>query len=248
MDTWKYFDITHSEHLLCNPLSEQKLDQLLELLRLEAGSRVLEIAAGKGEFITRLAERYGVAGVAVDLSPFCVEEAREKLRERAPRAEIAVLEMDGADYRPDAAAPFELAACLGASWIFGGHRGTLQALSEMVPPGGLVAAGEPYWRREPPAEYLRATEWQPDTFGTHYENVQAGEMMGLEPLYALVSSQDDWDRYEGLQWYAAARYARAHPDDPDVETLLERVSRSRELYLKWGRRTLGWAVYLFRKG
>jgi hypothetical protein len=44
-----------------------------------------------------------------------------------------------------------------------------------------------------------------------------------------------------------AAHAQQHPDDPDLEELTERVNQSRDTYLKWGRNTLGWAVYLFRK-
>ena len=56
---------------------------------------------------------------------------------------------------------------------------------------------------------------------------------------------DEWDRYETLQRRAAARFAAAHPDDPDVPELLSRVERSRHEYLTWGRETLGWSLYLF---
>jgi len=62
----------------------------------------------------------------------------------------------------------------------------------------------------------------------------------------MVSNKDDWDRYEALQWYAATEYAWANPDDPDLAELLRRVARGREIYLRWGRDTLGWALYLFR--
>lgn len=56
----------------------------------------------------------------------------------------------------------------------------------------------------------------------------------------MVSSPDNWDRYEGLQWYAAAKYARSNPGDPDLPEQMERVNRSRECYLRWGRDCLGW--------
>jgi cyclopropane fatty-acyl-phospholipid synthase-like methyltransferase len=56
MDTWKFYDITHREHVICNPTSEKKLARLVELLRLPADSRVVDIACGKGEFLTRLVE------------------------------------------------------------------------------------------------------------------------------------------------------------------------------------------------
>jgi hypothetical protein len=84
--------------------------------------------------------------------------------------------------------------------------------------------------------------------GTHYQNAEAGREHGLELAYTLVSSQDDWDRYEGLQWYAAETWAGDHRDDPDVETVLKRVRESKAAYLRWGRETLGWAVYVFSKG
>jgi hypothetical protein len=66
-------------------------------------------------------------------------------------------------------------------------------------------------------------------------------------LYTLVSNHDDWDVYEGLQWFASEQYALDHPDDPDVPELRRRMAGQKQEYLRWGRDTLGWALYLFRK-
>jgi hypothetical protein len=63
----------------------------------------------------------------------------------------------------------------------------------------------------------------------------------------LVSSPDDWDRYEGLQWYAATEGADKHPEDPDVKEVLKQVGENRESYLRWGRETIGWSIYVFKK-
>ena len=38
----------------------------------------------------------------------------------------------------------------------------------------------------------------------------------------------------------------AHPDDPDLPELLERVAKDKSVYLRWGRDTVGWAIYVFR--
>jgi SAM-dependent methyltransferase len=247
MDRWKFFDITHREHILCNPMSIEKFEQLIALLRLGRGAQVLEIATGKGEFIIRLAERYGIGGVGVDLSPYCIADARRKHQQRVPDAQLRFLEMDGADYEPEGPESFDLVACIGASWIYGGHRGTLQALEEMAAPGSWIVVGEPYWRREPEAEYLEAIGAERSTYGTHNQNVEVGQELGLEVVYTLVSSQDDWDQYEGLQWYAADEWAGEHPEDPDVKEVLKQVRDSKAAYLKWGRETLGWAIYVFRK-
>jgi SAM-dependent methyltransferase len=246
MDRWKFFDITHTDHVLCNPMSSAALDEMIGLLELPAGGRVLDIACGKGEFLVRLVERYGVRGVGIDLSPYVVRDLQAKAAERVPDADVDVLEMDGAEYRGEPGS-FDLASCLGASWTFGGHDGTLRALAGFVRPGGLVLVGEPYWRQPPSPEYLAAAGFTAEEFGTNAENVAAGERLGLAPLYALPSAVEDFDRYEALQWRAADRWAVAHPDDPDRDEVLERVAHDRHTYLTWQRDTLGWALYLFRR-
>jgi hypothetical protein len=182
--------------------------------------------------------------VGVDISPFHMAELREAAARRAPAADLELLEMGGADYE---AAPgsFDLACCLGASWIFGGHAGTLRALRAATRPGGQVLVGESFWCREPDPAYLAWSGMHREEFRTHSENVATGVAEGLAPLLALVSNGDEWDRYETLQWRAAARFAAANPGDPDVPELLRRVEKSRFEYLTWGRETLGWALYLF---
>jgi len=246
MDTWKFFDITHREHVVCNPTSEDKMARLVDLLRLPAGARVVDIACGKGEFLIRLAEAYSIRGVGIDVSPFCVAEAQKKSQVRTPNAEVVFSQMNGSNFRPEAPRSLALASCIGASWVFGGYPETLDALSGMVAPGSWVIVGEPYWLQEPSDEYLTVSGVTRDSLGTHYGNVEAGELCGLELVHTFVSSKDDWDQYEGLQWYATAEYAGSHPDDPDLPELLERVAKAKAVYLRWGRETLGWAMYVFR--
>ena len=246
MDTWKFFDITHREHVVCNPVNEEKLARLVKLLRLPAGARVVDIACGKGEFLIRLAEAYGARGAGIDISPFFIAEAERRLEARAPGAGITFTRMNGADFKPDAPHSLDLASCIGASWVFGGHADTIEALIGMVRPGGWVIVGEPYWRQEPPGDYLEACGCAREDFGSHSANAKAGGQLGLELVHTIVSSKDDWDRYEGLQWFATDEYARAHPDDPDLAELTERVNKARAAHLRWGRDTLGWAIYLFR--
>ena len=157
-----------------------------------------------------------------------------------------LIEANGADFKADEPHSFSLASCIGASWIFGGHAGTLDALVSMVEPGGWVITGEPYWLQEPCDDYLEASGDELEGFGTHASNVEAGEHRGLDLVHTLVSNTDDWDRYEGLQWYATSEFARTHPSDPDLPELVERVEKAKAVYLRWGRETLGWAIYVFR--
>jgi cyclopropane fatty-acyl-phospholipid synthase-like methyltransferase len=246
MDRWKYFAITHRDHVVCNPTSAAKLDELVDLLPLRPGSRVLDVACGKAELLARIAERHEATGVGVDLSPYEVEAARTNVATRGLGGRIEIVEMDGADY-PVAPGSFEAALCIGATWVWGGYRGTLDALRTMVVPGGLVLVGEPFKMKEPHADYAAAEPEFVSNLVTHAENVEIAQAAGLRLLYAVVSNQDDWDRYEGLQTRAAELYAAQHPEDPDVDELLRLRHAVDAVHLKWGRDTLSWAIYLFRK-
>jgi SAM-dependent methyltransferase len=245
LDSWKFFDITHRDHVICNPLSVEKVDELVQLLDLPAGARVLDIACGKAEILVRTVERYGCTGIGVDLSPFAANDARALADRRVP-GKLEIVEQDGAAFQAEPAS-FDLSMCVGASWTFGGHEGTLRALAGWVRPGGLIVAGEPFWKKEPPADYLEAGGMDRSLFADHHGNVTTGLEQGLTLLYTLVSSDDDWDRYQGLNWRAAEQWAAANPDDPDRETVLTRMRNDRDRYLRWERDLLGWAVYVFRR-
>lgn len=248
MDKWKFYDITHKEHKLCNPISIESINTLINMLELEPQSKILDIATGKAEFLIQLAEKKGISGVGIDLSPKHMADARKKLERRLPNTKkIKLLEMDGANYKPEQEESFDLVSCVGASWIYKGHKGTLTFLKRMVKPGGYIVDGEPFWITNPPEEYVELSGMGKDEFATHYQNVVIGEKLGLDLIYTFVSSKEDWDRYEGLQWYASDKYIRNNPDDPDNQSLIEEVSKNKKAYLKYGRDCLGFAIYLFRK-
>lgn len=247
MNTWKFYDITHKKHLVCNPTSEAKLVHLVRLLDLPKGAGVVDIACGKGEFLIRLAEEYEVRGLGVDISPHCIEDCKKKAADRLSKPNIKFTQMDGAEFRPEQPASLHLAACIGASWVFEDHNETLKTLKNWVVPGGLVVVGEPFWLHDPSQEYLDASGSQRENFGTHADNVKVGEKHGLQLVYTIVSDKNDWDQYEGLQWLAADEYARQNPNDPDLTELMNRVTSNKNIYLKWGRDTIGWAIYIFRR-
>ncbi len=148
MDIWKYYDITHKEHLICNPTSEKKLDELIDLILFDPGQKAVDFACGKGEFLIRLAGKHGVRGLGVDRSHSYLEEARS--RHAKAGGDITFLEMDGAAFRPDNDEGFQMASCLGASFVFGGYRQTLQRLASMVGNGGWVISGEQLANRSSP--------------------------------------------------------------------------------------------------
>ena len=111
----------------------------------------------------------------------------------------------------------------------------------------MVIIGEPYWLKEPDDEYLQMIGMKKDEFNSHYKNIDVGEKEGLNCIYTLVSSHDDWDHYETLQWWSANEYVINNPGDPDNAELLDKINKAKMEYLLYGRDTLGWAIYVFKK-
>ena len=234
---------------MLNPCDPAKLEQLFDLMDLPNGAKVLDIGSGKGEALLRLAGRRELSGVGVDISPHFTQEARIRAEALGPAASgLSFVAMDGRTY--EAATDFDAVLCLGASWVFGGMRGTAQSMSERVRPGGFVVIGEPHLVRPPSCDYLQALtdlNLEPEAELTLAENVAAAESCGLVTLFSLASSQDEYDAYEWHRVRAAEMYAMGHPDDPDVPELLRRVRTHRDLYLRYAREVVGWALYLFQK-
>ena len=152
--------------------------------------------------------------------------------------------MDALQFSADP--PFDAAACVGATHIFGGFPGTLLALKRLVRPGGYVLIGDLYWRLDPSDEYLAILGDARENHFSHRDNVMAGVEEGLTPLYTAVSSEDDWDHFEGRFW---ARRLRAEPGTTPDAKLAEKRQRAMkwlDAYLRWGRDTLGFGLYLFQ--
>ena len=247
MDIWKYYNITHKKHVVLNPMSIDKLDGLFSLLNFKPGSKVLDIACGKGEFLIRLVELFNISGTGVDISPYFLKDFKEKKNERVANSDIKLLEMDGAKYRPKTNELFDLTMCIGASFTYNGFIGTINALKKMTKPSGMIILGEPYWLKEPDEEYLKMSGIKKEEYNSHYGNIDIGEKEGLNCIYTLVSSHDDWDHYETLQWWSVHDYVTANPNDPDNAELLDKINKAKMEYLLYGRDTLGWAIYVLKK-
>lgn len=246
MDPFKFTTIAHRDHVFCNPLGEQTVEHCLALLALTPEDRVLDVGCGKGEFLIRLVERTGARAVGVDTNPGFLREAAERAAGRIPEEKLSLHLTDIADF-PVLADSFAATLCVGSTHAYGDYSSTLRALCRLTRPGGRILVGEGYWKRTPDPEYLRFLGAQPTDCTDHAGNVAAGIEQGLVPLYTAVSSDEDWDRYEDLYASTMDAYITTHPEDPDAAALGARMRGWRNGYLRWGRDTLGFGVYLFQK-
>lgn len=145
-----------------------------------------------------------------------------------------------ASAQPLPAGPYDAALCLGASFVFGGLAGTLDALEPAVRPGGHVVVGEPFWRKLPlPEDY----EDRGDPYTTLDGTVTIFGAFGLPVVSVLASSEDDWDRYETQHWDAVERWLAEYPADPEAAEIRSRHEHAKRVYTRHGRDYLGWAIF-----
>src|SRR5438046_2670661 len=132
MNKQKFSAIAHRDHDYCNPVSAAKVERLLDLLPLDASSRVLDLGCGRAELSLRIIERFGSTVVAVDNSSMMLDAARERADWTGA---LAKLHLDDIDIREFQADPetFHLSVMLGGGGISGG----------MAAGATAIFAGEP---------------------------------------------------------------------------------------------------------
>jgi ubiquinone/menaquinone biosynthesis C-methylase UbiE len=238
-------EISETNHRILNAYTEEKLMLLGEICRLKPDMRQLDLACGKAEMLCQWANRWGIQGIGVDISKVFLAAARERAAELGVEQQITLVEGDAGQYLA-AAKSFDIVSCIGATWIGGGLTGTLRQMQQAVKEDGLILVGEPYWIDPPPVEAYEAHGFTQDDFASLAGTLDRFESVDLELVEMVLADPDSWDRYSAAQWWTTNEWMRANPDDPDLPALREMTTHWRRTYLTYGRRYLGWGVFVLR--
>jgi len=242
-------EIAEANHRILDPFTDAQLMEVGEVARVKQGTRVLDLACGKGEMLCRWAQDFGSRGVGIDISEVFVTAARRRAENLGVADRVVIEQGDAQTFEPEPGA-FDLASCIGATWIGNGVAGTIDLLRHAITPDGLLLIGEPYWREPPSPEAVRALG--EDVAAAHAE---FSELHGLldrfkaartDLVEMVLADEHSWDRYVAAQWWTLRQWLDSHPGDPltpDVQTFLDDSQRA---YLGYQRRYLGWGVFVLR--
>jgi SAM-dependent methyltransferase len=238
-------EISESAHRILNPYTEDKLMLLGEVCRLRPGQRQLDVACGKGEMLCRWAERFGTAGLGVDISEVFLGAAVARARELgvADRVRFEHADASGFEFTAET---YDVVSCIGATWIGDGLPGTVDLLRPALRADGLMLIGEPYWTTQPPPEAYAALGHGRDEFTSLPGTLDRIESAGMELVEMVLADGDSWDRYVAAQWWTVSQWLRANPDDPEAPDMRDFLAESRRSHLAYGRAHLGWGVFVLR--
>lgn len=243
MDIPRIFNITESAHRIHNPFTPEKLATLGKALRLEPGTRVLDLGSGSGEMLCTWALDFGIIGTGIDMSQLFTEHAKLRAEELGVANRVKFIHGDAAGYISDEKAG--VAACLGATWIGRGVVGTIELLAESLLTGGIILIGEPYWRQLPPTEDIA----KGCLVGSISDYLMLSELLAsfgdrdYDVVEMVLADQDGWDRYEAAKWLTMRRWLEANPNDDFAKDVRAQLTSEPERYAMYAREYLGWGVF-----
>lgn len=243
LDIPRIFTISESEHRIHNPFTEEKYATLGRVLRMKPNTHILDLGSGSGEMLCTWAREYSITGLGIDMSQLFSAQARLRAEELGVSDRVQFIHNDAAGYVAED--KFDVAACVGATWIAGGFAGMVELLAQSLKPGGIMLIGEPFWRQLPSTEEIAqacGVSAIADLLMLP-ELISAFDDLGYDVVEMVLADQDGWDRYEAAKWLTMRRWLEANPDDDFAAEVRAELNISPKRHVTYGREYFGWGVF-----
>lgn len=243
-DRFEVFEALHHSLTICNPMTSSELNDVIDAAGGGRGSRILDIACGSGEYLLRSAQRAGIHGVGIDLSPWMISAAHRRAKEAAPALDPdATLGWKLGDASAFGVADVpDIVVCVGAEWVWHDFRGTARALASMLKPGGVAVIGAARLHHEADAAAVAMTHGVIETIDDMVADLSDA---GLVPRHRVDPTDQGWDDYLARTRDAARQWQARYPGSRADQWVADQAewwqARQRD------RGVMGWSVWVTQK-
>jgi len=244
MDFINIVEISQGSLDIMNPTTPDKVISAGRKAGMEAGSRVIEFGCGNGTILSLWADEFGVSGTGIDIRESACRSAENAAKKSGSDGRITIINADASTFTPGDT-PYDFAACIGSSQIWGGFKEAIDAMSAFLTDEGRIIIGERYWKTDRISPEF-AREW-PEIL-TEYEILGIIRDAGFELEYVVRADADDWDCYESAIWEACSGWLRDNEDHPEADEIRDYLHTIQDEYMGFGREYMGWAMYILTPG
>jgi 2-polyprenyl-3-methyl-5-hydroxy-6-metoxy-1,4-benzoquinol methylase len=233
-DLIRYFIELQREKIIINPLLPESVTRLGQIMNLKPGQNVLDLACGKAGVSLPLVFAYNVKLTGIDLTPDFIHEAWARAEASGLYHLCNFKNEDASQFVAAIKKRWDAVLMLGASFIWSGLTGTIEALSPLVIPDGHLVIGEPYYHQEAirKPEYPFMTKDETTAFLT-----KAGKVIEI-----LDDGEEGWQAYYQPEVKALHQLRADNPKNKELLDFLDELSKGQA----WEMENLGWAVWVIR--
>lgn len=230
-----------------NPIAEDKLNEIINLLDIKPEDIIVDIGGGTGDVLLKMIQNSGAKGILIDTNEQLIEQRRKASKSLIDAEKLILITENAKTYIKELESEsIDCFVCIGASYVFDGYLNLMKAITPYLKPGGFILVGEEFWMKKPSKEYLDILGAEESESGYHYENIETPEKLGLTYLYSHVASEYDWNKFEGTYFLEEELKALDLPENQRKE-FLQQLRTFRNVQFRFGRSTMGFGLYLFAK-
>jgi cyclopropane fatty-acyl-phospholipid synthase-like methyltransferase len=235
------WSIVESNIEIQNPVSAEKLDLLADYCHVRDNISVLDVGCGKGWLLRSWASRWAIDGTGLEINPWFLAHAHRQAEAAGVTARLRFIEGPARDFTPEPS-HYDAVLCVGASFALGGFESAVAWMQAALKLSGVIAIGDVFAAETPFPPEGRGQ--QAPTLAGRIDSLQKA---GFDVIAMIAASQDDFDRYASEHWRALHTWAAANAEHPDCSDLVRSHKASRERYLAWERRYIGWAIFVAKR-
>jgi cyclopropane fatty-acyl-phospholipid synthase-like methyltransferase len=220
------------------PMSAARARDLIATIGPLNSAAVVDLGCGWAELLLRILEQEPTANaVGIDRDPELIARAQTNADSRKVHDRVRLECADVTQW----AGTSDVAIVIGSSHAWGGTSDTLNAVHDLLSPGGRLLLGECIWEQPPTPPALAALDAQPDDFTDLPGLVDLCLGCGYQLLALSTATLNEWDSFESRYCAGRERWLLQNLQAPNAHAVRTEIDAHRNGWLRGYRGILGFA-------